>query len=69
MTRYEIDLHDGANILRLRPDPYRYFDKHWWAIVPKVARVADTETHSRPYLFARFAWAILFSVKGVHNRR
>ncbi|OXV12182.1 hypothetical protein Egran_00057, partial [Elaphomyces granulatus] len=99
MARYGIDLRDidnDANIIRLRPDLHRYFDRRWWAIVPKVARAAETETHSppqyvvhilsktaaelwptyhdclvqylhpdsRPYLFARFAWVILFSVKG-----
>src|SRR5467141_1003976 len=49
MARYGIDLRDidnGANIIRLRPDLHRYFDRRWWAIVPKVARAAETETHS-----------------------
>lgn len=85
-----------ANIIPLRSDIHRCFDKRWFAIVPKpypshdpslpdrttqyVTHLLTTEAaelwpeqhyikpnslhaKSTPYLFARFAWAILLHVK------
>ncbi|EEH11301.1 conserved hypothetical protein [Histoplasma capsulatum G186AR] len=102
MYRYGRDLGDidnPANLLPLRPDIHKCFDKRWFVIVPKIAggggaHETDTSTRSayyvshilsdnaaeywptyhntivqylgndsRPYLFARFAWAILLFVK------
>jgi hypothetical protein len=102
MSRYGRDLgdiDDSVNLLPLRPDIHKCFDKRWFVIVPKVpggGAAPDTEAgtrspqyvshilstsaaeywptyhntivqylenDSRPYLFARFAWAILLFVK------
>jgi hypothetical protein len=99
MSRYTVsvgDTNEPANLLLLKSDIHKCFDKRWIVIVPKVPRaVAGVEvaepprfvahilskdaaelwhTHhntlvqylnidSAPFLFARFAWAILLSVK------
>lgn len=86
------DINVAANILPLKVDIHRCFDKRWFAIVPKVSGTAGPyspqyathvlvraaaelwPTHhntlvqylhpeARPYLFARFAWAVLLQVK------
>ena len=84
------DINNPANILPLKADIHKCFDKRMFAIVPKVP---DTSTppqyvthillgeaaefwpachntlvqylpgRAHPYLFARFAWAILLQVK------
>ncbi|KKZ61392.1 hypothetical protein EMCG_03998 [[Emmonsia] crescens] len=83
-------INTSANLLPLRADVHKIFDKRWWAIVPKIgpdggapkyvshilhAQAGEVfpEHHnvevqylhqlSRPYLFARFAWAVLISTK------
>ncbi len=82
------DIDDQYNILPLRVDIHKYFDKRLFVIVPKptssglqytthvlsnVAAEIWPEHHNilvnsldpaaQPFLFARFAWAIIFSVK------
>ncbi|KLJ06392.1 hypothetical protein EMPG_10221 [Blastomyces silverae] len=102
MSRYGTnlgDIDDSANLVSLRPDIHKCFDKRWFVIDLKVARAGSapemvTGTRSRhyvshilstaaaeywptyhntilqyfdggshPYLFARFAWTILWYVK------
>ena len=92
MRRYGHDvlsnIDDPANILFLRADLRRCFDKGWFAIIPKTTEtVTQYTTHillkagaelwpayhntiveylheqARPFLFARFAWAIFMQVK------
>jgi hypothetical protein len=97
MDRYGTDIRDidnPANIVQLRPDIHKCFDKRWFAIVPKIAGdleasgtcpqytahllsgnaaelwpqchnviVQYLHPRSKPYLFARFAWAVLLWAK------
>ncbi|KKZ66495.1 hypothetical protein EMCG_07775 [[Emmonsia] crescens] len=77
---------DPVNLVTLRADIHKYFDKRWFVVVPKIpgaggpvqyvshvlsvnageiwpkyhnVLVQYLDSESRPYLFARFAWAIL----------
>ncbi|KAK0657765.1 hypothetical protein B0T16DRAFT_425889 [Cercophora newfieldiana] len=75
MERYGVglpDIDNKANLLPHRKDIHYSFDTRWFVIVPKMV-TTDSSLQTSPqysihpksqaYLFARFAWAILFRVK------
>ncbi|KAK0713847.1 hypothetical protein B0T26DRAFT_742347 [Lasiosphaeria miniovina] len=60
------DINNQGNLLPMRKDLHYYpFNARWFIIIPKVPTCHNTLVESlhfksRAYLFARFAWAILF---------